>query len=244
MRKKPKISTIFIWATRIVIFLMLTVCVAGLLGKSSLMGDKSKFNFVQAIMFFALTFIPDILKLFKITLPEGFVLMAIGFGFAHFFCGEIFNFYATVWWWDSMLHSFSGVIIAVIAFSFINLLNNCSKDWFKDNVFLVCMISFCLTVTVGVIWEVFEFSVDGLLGGNMQRAINSITGEPFIGRRALMDTMKDLILDMCGALVGCVICGVQINKKGCLPNGILITSSSPRRRVNIEDQPMQIDEEE
>lgn len=54
------------------------------------------------------------------------------------------------------------------------------------------------TATIGVLWEFCEYAIDGLAGSNMQRFNNSITGEPFIGRNALTDTMTDLMMDVLG----------------------------------------------
>ena len=58
------------------------------------------------------------------------------------------------------------------------------------------------TALVGVVWEVCEFAIDGMKSGsNMQRFNNSVTNEPFIGRRALQDTMIDLMMDTLGGIM-------------------------------------------
>ena len=48
------------------------------------------------------------------------------------------------------------------------------------------MFSFCFAVTLGVLWEIYEFSVDYLFGWNMQRS-------------GINDTMTDLMVDALGA---------------------------------------------
>ena len=66
---------------------------------------------------------------------------------------------------------------------------------------------------IGVMWEIFEFASDSLVGTNMQRAYVSTTngrGNPLLGQAALSDTMKDLILDAAGAAIMCSICGVAV----------------------------------
>ena len=60
------------------------------------------------------------------------------------------------------------------------------------------MFALCFAVTVGVLWEIYEFSFDGLLGLNMQK-FRLEDGTQLIGRAALQDTMKDLIVDVVGA---------------------------------------------
>lgn len=57
------------------------------------------------------------------------------------------------------------------------------------------------TALIGVLWEVCEYAIDGMAGGNMQRFNNSVTGEAFIGRKALQDTMIDLMMDTVGGLL-------------------------------------------
>ena len=64
----------------------------------------------------------------------------------------------------------------------------------------VAMFSFCFAVSIGAVWEIYEFSFDGLLGLNMQKFLLA-DGTPLVGRAALTDTMKDIIVDTIGALI-------------------------------------------
>ena len=64
----------------------------------------------------------------------------------------------------------------------------------------VSLFAFCFAVTLGVFWEVYEFTFDGILGINMQKFMLE-DGTQLIGRAALFDTMKDLIVDMVGAFI-------------------------------------------
>ena len=50
------------------------------------------------------------------------------------------------------------------------------------------MFSFCFAVAIGVLWEIFEFTMDNLFGLNMQKS-------------GLLDTMSDLIIDSIGAFL-------------------------------------------
>lgn len=47
---------------------------------------------------------------------------------------------------------------------------------------------FCIALAFGALWEIFEFGVDQLLNGNLQRG-------------SLRDTMWDLMVDAIGALI-------------------------------------------
>ena len=53
--------------------------------------------------------------------------------------------------------------------------------------------------TIGVLWEFYEFTFDGLLSMNMQRYM-AAGGVLLRGRAALMDTMGDLFMDFFGSL--------------------------------------------
>ena len=72
-------------------------------------------------------------------------------------------------------------------------------------IFFATIFAFSLAVTIGVIWEIIEFATDAWFGTNMQRFDNSVTRDPLMGQNALMDTMKDLILDFIGALIICIV---------------------------------------
>lgn len=52
---------------------------------------------------------------------------------------------------------------------------------------IIIAFAVCFSLSTGVIWEIFEFFVDSLLGQNMQVA------KGLIGQEAVMDTMIDLI---------------------------------------------------
>lgn len=93
---------------------------------------------------------------------------------------------------------------------------------FNLSPFFVALFSFCFAVTIGVFWEIYEFSFDGILGLNMQKfALEN--GSRLLGRAALMDTMKDLIVDSLGAFIMSVLGYISIKfKKGWLDK-ILIT---------------------
>lgn len=104
--------------------------------------------------------------------------------------------------------------MALLSFSLINLLNKNSKD-FKLSIGFMALFAFSLTLTIGVMWEIFEFANDSISGSNMQRAYVSTMngrGEPLLGQAALADTMKDLILDSIGAGIVCIICVIAVCK--------------------------------
>jgi len=140
-------------------------------------------------------------------------IVFILFCLAHFVVGEIGELYVKSKIFDSILHGLSGSMIAILGFSIIRLLNNSEKVDLKLNPLFVSIFVVCFTITVGVAWEFFEFLSDAITGSNMQRYSHSVTREPFLGRAALFDTMKDLLLDAGGAIIMAIISYVDLKKK-------------------------------
>jgi hypothetical protein len=86
-----------------------------------------------------------------------------------------------------------------LGFSFVTLLNKSENVPVNLSPLFVALFAFCFSITLGVLWEIYEFIFDGMLGLNMQKfALED--GIPLVGRAALMNTMKDLIVDVFGAL--------------------------------------------
>ena len=91
-------------------------------------------------------------------------------------------------------------MIGALGFSIVTLLNKTEEVPMNLSPLFVALFSFCFAVTLGVVWEFYEFTFDGLLGLNMQKfALEN--GTQLIGRAALTDTMIDLFVDAVGALL-------------------------------------------
>lgn len=113
---------------------------------------------------------------FKITIPSTLETIIFLFIFSAEILGEINNFYGIIPFWDTMLHTLNGFLAAAVGFSLINLLNENSKHFNLSPMYL-CLVSFCFSMTIGVLWEFFEFGADYILKTDMQkdRIINNIS---------------------------------------------------------------------
>lgn len=174
------------------------------------------FNCAQSGMFLIVSMLPVFLKKIDLDIPEFVYFLFICFCLAHFLFGEILGFFVKVKWWDAALHTFSGMLIALLSFSLINLLNKDNGNGFKLSLPFVVIFAFSVTIAIGALWEILEFAFDTMFGLNMQRAYVSTMsgrGEPFVGTEAVLDTMKDLILDSIGAATVCTICAIFVLKK-------------------------------
>lgn len=141
------------------------------------------------------TLVPFFLKKFlHVFIPPEFVLLAIAFIFASLFLGEIRGYYIRYWWWDILLHSGSGFLLGIIGFLLVHVLNETEEIGVHMKPGFVAIFAFMFAVSMGALWEVFEFSMDSLFGMDMQK---EMLGYP----SGLTDTMWDLIVATLGALV-------------------------------------------
>ncbi len=221
----------------IAVYLILRVLVVISMIFQMLMGNfQNVFMCILALLLFT---IPTIIsEKFKIGLPSLLEAIIYIFIFSTTILGEINNFYGIIPFWDTMLHTLNGFLCAGIGFSLIDLLNQNSKKISLSPLY-VAIVAFCFSMTIGVLWEFFEFSSDSVIRTDMQkdRVVQSISsvelnpnGENIpikvneiekteiyskdgtittiengyldIG---IIDTMKDLFVNLIGAIVFSVI---------------------------------------
>ena len=157
---------------------------------------------VQCLLGVIVMQIPSLLaRKFRFHLP---LLLYIIFLYCAIFLGEVRSFYYLVPHWDVILHSMSSFMAGLFGVMVIQILNRDEHIVFRLSPFFVAMFSFCFAVSIGAVWEIYEFSFDGLLGLNMQKFLLA-DGTPLVGRAALTDTMKDIIVDTIGALIASCI---------------------------------------
>lgn len=140
---------------------------------------------------FTLTFIPAIIeRQLAVRLPVEFTLITCVFLYAAFALGEVGRFYHKFWWWDLMLHSFSALVMGLIGFLFIYVFYMTHR--IRMAPIYVAMVSFGFAVTIGTLWEIFEFLMDWFFGFNMQKS-------------GLVDTMTDLLVNIAGGVLAALI---------------------------------------
>lgn len=153
----------------------------------------------------ALALVPPILaSRWSLTLPMPFLLATTLFVFASIFLGEALDFYERLWWWDLFLHGFSAVGFGLIGFLFVFMLFE--GDRFAAPPSAIAFITFCLAVTVGAIWEIFEYVMDMTFGLTMQKS-------------GLDDTMGDLMIDAAGSLFASVTGYIYLKRDSAGPIG-------------------------
>ena len=154
-----------------------------------------------ALGIFAL-FIPRILqKKYRFTFSAPLNITYCIFLYCAIFLGEVRNYYITVPIWDDILHGFSGVMGGIFAFTVIAVsIYSKNSEPPVISPLLISLFAFVFSISIGALWEIYEFTMDRFLELNMQKyRLND--GTPLIGRDALFDTMKDMVIDTFGALI-------------------------------------------
>jgi ABC-type Fe3+-siderophore transport system permease subunit len=144
------------------------------------------FFFAASVFVLFLMFLPAIIeRRLKITLPPEIDLLITILLYLHYVLGEFGQFYVYISWWDLFLHGLNALIIGMIGFILAYALLMTSRIEAKP--FFISLFAVCFSVFFGVIWEIFEFSMDQLFGFNMQKS-------------GLTDTITDLAMDVLGAI--------------------------------------------
>lgn len=218
--KLEKILYYFVLSTLVlsIIFIGIRIIYAPTYSDSEAIRTKSSYSlmFVQCILGVIALHLPDIfMRRFSRKVPSLMVVMYIIFLYAAIFLGEVRSFYYNIPNWDTILHTFSGGMLGALGFSIVTLLNKTEKIPMNLSPFFVSLFAFSFAITIGVFWEFYEFSFDGLLGLNMQKFMLE-DGTQLIGRAALADTMEDLFVDALGAFIISLLGYLSIRYKGIL----------------------------
>jgi hypothetical protein len=160
-----------------------------------------------ALLTFVLTFGSSVIEARqRIDIPDVLEIIIVLFIYAGLFLSARFELYYKYFWWDDLLHTLSGIIIGFIGFIVIYKINY--KYSMDISPLLVAIFSFTFAVTLGVIWEILEFSGDVFMGTAHQKwdlpDTEILMGKPYQGS-GLRDTMSDLIVDSIGAFITSII---------------------------------------
>lgn len=136
----------------------------------------------------------------RIDLPDTLEIIILLFIFAAEILGEIQDYYITFPYWDTMLHTTNGFLCAAIGFALVDILNRTERVSLNLSPFYMAVVAFCFSMTVGVLWEFFEFSMDYFLHFDMQKdtilnVISTVNLDPNHGTTAVVvEGIQDVIL--------------------------------------------------
>ena len=225
------------------VYVVLRLIVVTELVLSILRGEyESAFICLLVLILFILPFF--IQQNFGIQLPTTLEIIILLFIFAAEILGELEGYFITYPNWDTMLHTTTGFLCAATGFALIDILNRNSRIKFQLSPIYVALAAFCFSMTVGVLWEFFEFGMDRLFHLDMQKdtvvqSITSVMLDPtnsntpitidgihsvavngndlgFDGYLdiGLYDTMEDLFVNFIGAVTFSVIGYFYIKHRG------------------------------
>lgn len=165
------------------------------------------FSIVQLLLMMGIIVLPERLKdRIGLKIPILLETSLTVFAFCGFVLGDVFDFYKKIPIWDSLLHTFSGVILAYVGFVLIDYFVKRDSINLSMGHMYICVSVVLFSLSLGALWEIGEYLVDDIFGTNNQQYMKSTRGtlydvedEPLLGHEALNDTMKDLMLDLAGA---------------------------------------------
>ena len=207
-------------------------------------------NVFVCILTLVLLMLPSLIeRKIRVELPDALQIIIMLFVFAAEILGEIQEFYVLVPHWDTVLHTINGFLFAAIGFSIVNILNENKRVSMTLSPAYMAVAAFCFSMTIGVLWEFFEWGMDCVFATDMQKDVvlqrlSSVALHPD-GRNipvvfedisdmalifadgtqqtlhlggyldmGLQDTMKDLLVNLIGAIVFSVIGYFYIKSKG------------------------------
>lgn len=225
------------------VYVVLRLIVVAELVLSILRGEyESAFICLLVLILFILPFF--IQQNFGIQLPTTLEIIILLFIFAAEILGELEGYFITYPGWDTMLHTTTGFLCAATGFALIDILNRNSRIKFHLSPIYVALAAFCFSMTVGVLWEFFEFGMDRLFHLDMQKdtVVQSITSVMLDSTNSntpitidgihsvavngndlgfdgyldigLYDTMEDLFVNFIGAVTFSVIGYFYIKHRG------------------------------
>ena len=127
-------------------------------------------NVFLCVLTLLLFVMPSLLeKKLDIDLPNTLEIIILLFIYAAEILGEIGAYYVTFPYWDTVLHTLNGFLCAAIGFSLLDILNRHNRARFHLSPLYLAIVAFCFSMTVGVVWEFFECTMDQFFFLDMQK---------------------------------------------------------------------------
>lgn len=160
------------------------------------------YNVFMCVLTLVLFLIPAFVdRKLHIELPSVLEIIILLFIFAAEILGEIQNFYGIFHSWDTMLHTINGFMMAAIGFALIDILNNDPHFHFTASPIFIAFVAFCFSMTVGVVWEFFEFGMDYFFKTDMQKdfiyttisSVNTVVNPSGANSAVIIENVKSSI---------------------------------------------------
>lgn len=148
---------------------IIVTCITLAVAVLTAMNHQFESTFV-AVLSLTLYLVPTLSEeVLSIKLPMALETVLLLFIFCANVLGEIGEWYTRFAFWDDMLHGISGFLFAAVGVSFVAFFGRNEAKKIACSPLFLSFIALCFAVTVGVVWEFFEFSCDILLHTDMQK---------------------------------------------------------------------------
>ena len=177
-----------------IVFTVLRVLILAIIVRSIIIGNYE--GTATCILTLLLLLVPAFLEgALRVSIPPLFESIIYCFIFSANILGELAHFYAKIPIWDTLLHTLNGFLFAAVGFATVDLLNRNSKHVKLSPLYLT-LVAFCVSMTVGVLWEFFECGMDLIFGTDMQKdfivtTINSCELDPAHNQTVI--SVKDIV---------------------------------------------------
>ena len=202
-------------------------------------------NVMLCVLTLVLFTVPSFIeKNWHIDIPNTLEVIILLFIYSAEISGEIRSYYINIPGWDTVLHTITGFLSAAIGFSLVDIINRNERTKLYLSPLYVAIGAFCFSMTIGVLWEFFEFFMDSFFGLDMQKdtiinTIRTVALDPTRSNKVvtitgitstavngvdlgingyldigLIDTMKDLFVTLIGALVFSFIGFFYVKNRG------------------------------
>lgn len=233
--REHKSSFLFYVTLRLLVILMMILQIF----------NRNYGNVFLCVLTLVLLLIPSLIQInLKIELPTALEITILVFIFAAEILGEIQSYYIKFPFWDTVLHTINGFLMAAIGFALVDILNRSKKFSIQLSPVFLAIVAFCFSMTIGVIWEFFEYGMDQFFGLDMQKdtviqgfssvlldptksnipvPVQDITEVLVNGRDlglggyldiGLIDTMNDLFVNFVGAVLFSIIGYFYVKSRG------------------------------
>ncbi len=149
-------------------------------------------NVFLCLLTLVLFILPTVLeRKLNMELPDTLQVIILLFIFAAEILGEIQSFYTTFPHWDTILHTLNGFLCAAIGFCLVDLFDRSERFSLTLSPAFMAIVAFCFSMTVGVLWEFFEFFMDQFFLFDMQKdtvvhTISSVMLDPAHANNAVV----------------------------------------------------------
>ncbi len=127
-------------------------------------------SFSLCVLTLLLFFIPPFVeKNLRIEVPTALEVLVYCFVYCAEILGEIEGYYVKIPYWDTILHTVNGFMFAAIGFTLVDIFNRNKRFRFELSPMFLAVVAFCFSMTIGVLWEFFEFGMDTFTHTDMQK---------------------------------------------------------------------------